>query len=410
MIAEKSVLENGLRVLTHKVPLHSVSIAIGIGYGSVDDKKEKAGSAHYLEHMLFKGTKTKPWQQLNRELRNMGASWNGETGFESTIYYIKVYKGYADKAADILADIIANPAINENDFEIERKTIMSENNFNNDDPIIMSMEYLPKLIYKEYPARMPIGGDNESTLPNITSNDLREIHSNYYTAENMVLSIYGGIEKNHAMEIAEKFSGLKKNMKHLERKPCTEKQKREEKIIIKRDISQAVVSIGLSINGLIGNIEEYYMLDVLEELLNNRIFDEIREKQGLSYTPMADIMQEGNFGYIMLLANTSTKNLEKTRNALEQELKRLENQEISIEDFNIAKMHVKASAKMALDNVVRIPVDMIDCELSAGRYELPLNEPEEIKNITINDIKELCSKYINLDNAAFLTVLPEENK
>ncbi len=357
MIAEKSVLDNGLRTLIHKVPLHSVSIAVGVGYGSVDDKKEKVGSAHYLEHMLFKGTKSRPWQELNRELRNMGASWNAETGFESTIYYIRAYKGYADKAADILADMVANPAINENDFEIERKTI-----------------------------------------------------SNYYTADNMVLSIYGGIGKEQAKDIAEKFSGLKKNMKRLERKPCTEKQSREEKTIKRRDISQVVVSIGLSINGLIGNIKEYYTLSVLEELLSNRLFDEIREKQGLSYAPMADIIQEGNFGYIMLLANTSTKNLEKTSNALKRELKRLENQEISIEDFNIAKMQIMTMAKMALDNVVKVPIEMIDCELSVGRYELPLKEPEEIKKITINDIKEICSKYINLDNAAFLTVLPEENK
>ncbi len=321
-------LKNGLEVISLYVPgLQSVGIALGVKYGSIDDQPHINGSAHFLEHMLFKGTKKRTWADINNEIRSIGAYQNAMTDFETTTFIIQAFKNDLSKAMNLLSDIIKNSILPEKEFNLERGPIMNENLMHLDNPMSFVSDFLPRAIYKKNPARMPTGGDNEKTVKYIKRQDLVQIYQNYYTPKNMFLAIYGGINAVNSFKIASKyFSDFDKQYIPKQRKIIKEKQTKTKITIKKPGLKSTMIGIGFQCNGFkLQKLNEYASLQIVSEILSNNLFDEIREKKGLSYYSGADYNQFNTFSFISAISNTKQENKNEVINIMLETLSNIEN-------------------------------------------------------------------------------------
>ncbi|MEM3476680.1 MAG: pitrilysin family protein [Candidatus Micrarchaeaceae archaeon] len=406
-------LDNGLRVIIrHVAGLESVAIVLGVNYGSIDDSEEKNGTAHYLEHMLFRGTKNNSWKDISNILKDIGGYWNANTDFEVTLFYIEVHKSQMEKATKIIADIMQNATISKDSMETERKVIMAENR---DDDLYLQNKItisLIRSIFQKYPVVLPIGGSNDKSLLKITREDLDASYKKYYNSNNMVLAIYGGVKKNETIELIRKyFSNLNGNGIELKRSTCKEKQIKDSKNINLYGFDKNVAAIGrgFMVEGLIDNPEEYAQLKVFHTLLQNRIYEEIREKKGLSYSPNIDVAIQSTFGYIIISAVINSEHIKEANDVLDKELQKFEEGKIDSKEIKIAKQQTYFRSKMAFDYIPEMPISLVVNELTMHKYYLPLIRPILIKNVSDEDIKKLCRKYIKLENAATITVVSSHN-
>lgn len=403
-------LTNGLSLgILPFTQLQTVGIVVGIRYGSIDEKPQLNGSAHFLEHMMFKGTKKRTWNAINDETKEFGIRKNAFTDKETTVYYMQVYKKYAERAFDILSDMIKNSTIPENEFELERGPIMNENLIRRDNPQFMFYDYIPMAIYKNYPAKMPIGGNNELTIKNITKSDVLAIYKKYYNPSNMFLAVHGGISKSKALGLAKKyFDGFNLPKMIPKRNPSREKPSKNSITISKDGIKQTRIGIGFACREFdSGNINEYITLNVIAQYLRSKLFDEIREKRGLSYDPTAYYSAYGNFGFIAAGAGAMPKNIDAVEDIILKEFEKIANGEISKKDLEITKKGLSISLETQKENTLQMPATIVNSALLYNNPGLPLKFSGMIKEVDIEDIITCGSKYINVNKYAKVVLKPK---
>ena len=343
------ILNNGIKVICVEAPLQTVSISVGIGYGSVDESPRINGSAHFLEHMLFKGTKKRTWEDLNKEISGMGAYSNAETSRESTTYMIKSYKGLFGKSLSIISDMVLNSTIPEKEFELERGPIINENLMYEDNPMFLSWDYMPRLLFKGHPAGMPVGGDNEKTIKKITRDELWSIYRHEYAPSNMIVSVYGGISAKRAhSEIKNAFGGLEMKFRKHKRAIASASQKRSNMLVERPSIKQARIGIGFRCGRFRpDDMKEQASMMVGAELLRYRMFEEVREKRGLSYDPNVSYSPSASFGFINSEAGVEPKNLPKAKEVMLEQFSRMAKGAFTKEEIDRTKRGLIVRMKVA---------------------------------------------------------------
>ncbi len=409
MEASHEILDNGLSVYAKEFPgLETVGISLGVNTGSVDEKPRINGSSHFLEHMLFKGTASRTWKQIDDQLKELGAYHNAFTDHESTVYIIQVYKGYFQKAMEILSDMIINSTIPEKEFNLERGPIINENLIHHDNPRYLISDFIPKALYRKNPARMSVGGDNDTTIMNVRRNDLLGIYKRYYTPRNCVLAIYGGIKKESAFSSAEKFFGAMSGKYHEPRRtPAREAQRHKVLSISRKGIKQTRVGVGFMCREFNErSVDEFLGLSVIERYLDDKLFEEVREKRGLSYDPMASYNPYGSFGFIAAAAGVEPKNLGKAHEVMMEEFRKLQDGEIDKAEFERTKKALYVEGKIKKEGSLEMSVSMVTFALMYGGPGLLERMPELIKGVGIDDARKYCSKYINIDKSGEVLLKP----
>jgi predicted Zn-dependent peptidase len=402
-------LENGFRVSTYSFPqLQTVAISFGVRYGSIDEKARINGSAHFLEHMMFKGTAKRTWKQLDDQIKELGIQYNAFTDHESTIYFMQVYKGYFEKAMEILSDMIRHSTLPEKEFELERGPIINENLIHHDNPRYMISDYIPKVLYRNHPAKMSVGGDNETTIKNVKRNDLLEIYDKYYTPKNSVFAIYGGVSDQKALAVAKKYFGdFERDYIKPKREIAREKQQRKAITIVRKGIQQTRIGIGF-ICGEFKNsdIDEFLSLNVVERYLSDKLFEEIREKNGLSYDPMASYNPYSTFGFIAAAAGIEPKNLEKTKGIMLDQFKKLQDGEIEKDELERTKKALSIEARTSRESTTAMSISMSIFNLMYGGTGILDSMPELISKVTMDDVRKYSSKYIDIDKYGMVLLKP----
>ena len=402
-------LSNGLNFsVLPFTQLQTVGIVVGIRYGSIDEEPALNGSAHFLEHMLFKGTKKRTWKAINDETKEFGIRRNAFTDKETTVYYMQVYKKYAENAFDILSDMIKHSAIPEKEFGLERGPIMNENLIRRDNPQFMFYDYIPMAIYKNHPARMPIGGNNELTIKNIKKKDVLGIYKKYYNPGNMFLAVHGGINKSDAIKFAKKYFGDFNSPKVIpSRHPSREKPSKNSIVISKEGIKQTRIGIGFACREFNSkDVYEYVTLNVIAQYLRSKLFDEIREKRGFSYDPMAYYSAYGNFGFIAAGAGTMPRNMSAVESIILKEFENVANGEISKNDLEITKKGLSINIETQKENTLQMPASIVNSALLYGDPELQLNLSSMIKRVSLDDIANYGTRYININKYAKVVLKP----
>lgn len=319
-------LRNGLKVIHDYRNSNSTVIQVNVGVGSNYETKKNLGISHFMEHMLFEGTKKRNARQIALEIESMGGEINAYTGNERTSFYVSVLNKYFDKGLDVLSDIIKNPVFREQAIEKEKKIVLDEKKVYIDDSSSYQWLLLLKHLYKKHPTRWDGFGFKE-TINSFTRDYVMKFYQDYYRPNNMCIVVVGG-SKNIIPKIKKAFSDFEEGKvpkyKHI-REPV---QRKKKQILIRRSIEHAYYVLGYKTTTR--NCKDSYALDIVSYILgygqSSRLFDEIRTKRGLGYS--VGVLNDLNkdYGYFASYATVDGKYIKKIREII--------NEQMSLRDLN----------------------------------------------------------------------------
>ena len=390
---EKYRLKNGTTIIFEKNYSKSVAVEVIFKVGSNDESKEISGISHFLEHMLFEGTKKrKNSRKIASEIEKYGAEFNAYTSNDRTAFFIKIINKRFEKALDILSDMVANPLFNKKTIEKEKQVIFKEINLVTDDSRQHQWILFQKTLFEKHPTKNPTYG----TIGAIKSLDRKIIDSYYnkhYVPNNMVISIVGNV--NHVKEKIEKYFDNLKPKKLALRKNIKEPlQKRKKKFVEKRKTVSSYMILGYKSVSRIH--KDSYVLDVISAILGKGqsgwIFDEIRNKRGLAYQVGVLNENEGDYGYFAVFAGLDKKNIEKTKGIILRQFRKLNN--VGKNDVEEAKSYIEGNHTISMEDNFQ-KADNIAFWETIKNASLADNYIKNIKRVEINDVKRAARKYLN---------------
>jgi len=323
---QKVTLDNGLRLVTAAMPhTRSVSISFFIGAGSRYETNEQAGISHYIEHVLFKGTKKRPTSaEICTVIEGVGGILNAGTDKELTIYWCKVAQPHFASALDVLVDILVNSTFDPLEIEKERQVIIEEINMSLDSPSQRVSMLIDELLWPGHALGRDIAGSKESVVA-ITRDSMLDYLASQYQPGNAVLAIAGDIEQREVADaVGQAVAGWDRRQPRLDYTPYRGETGRRV-LIEKRDTEQTQLCLALP--GLSISHPERFKLDLLNVILgegmSSRLFTEIRDKLGLAYSIHSYAEHFLDTGAMMVSAGVDTKNLPVAVKAILEELSRL---------------------------------------------------------------------------------------
>lgn len=318
-LVKRTVLPSGLRIITEQMPtVRSAAIGIWVNVGSRDEVASQTGSAHYLEHLLFKGTKNRSALEISSAIDAVGGEMNAFTSKEVTCFYTRVLDTSVPTAIDVLVDMITSATITSGDVDQERTVVLEEIAMRDDDPSDIVHEQFAKAMYGD----APLGRSILGTVENISSLTRRSIHSfykKYYSPDRLVISVAGNIEHSQIVKLVRKaFDQGGVDLGEGDVSPFVPVKAKAKvnrsggQIKFDKDTEQANLVIGVP--GIDRADERRYILNVLNSVLgggmSSRLFQEVREKRGLVYTVYSFAQQFQDAGMAGIYAGCNPKNLE----------------------------------------------------------------------------------------------------
>ncbi len=410
MQTKATMLSNGLTLVVSPMrSLQTVGVALGVKYGYIDDMPGKIGVSHFLEHMLFKGTRKRTWKDIDEETNRFSIDDNAFTDSEYTVYTMTAYKGYFGKAMEMLSDMVRNSTMPEKEFIMEKGPIVNEILMFHDNPASSEMSggYLPRVLFKKHPARNT-SLENPRSIQGMTRRDLARVYDSYYTPGNMVLSVYGGVGASTAMRISKKyFGGFRKRTKKPSRHPSREKQERSAMTITRRGVKQARIGIGFKTQEFRKQyLNEYLSSLVAGMLLQHRLFEEVRERRGLSYEPAARAYTYSTYGFIGAEAGVEQRNLSEAEKVILKEFYKLQCGEIKKKEIDRIKNELRIGYTIARERPLEMAIRAVISTMTEQEPNLPERMPELIGRVSLDGVRGYCAKYIDVDRYGMYTLKP----
>jgi predicted Zn-dependent peptidase len=329
--------------------VRSISIGVWLTRGSRHETAERSGIAHFVEHMLFKGTTTRTAEDIAQAIDSIGGQLDAFTAKEYASYYIKVLDEHLPLAIDILSDIVRNPAFSAEDIEREKKVVVEEIKMVEDTPDDLVHELFTQGFWENHPLGRPILGTRE-TVESFTSDLLREYFRAAYTPRNLIVSAVGNLEHARVRELVrEKFGSLAS----AGAVPAEEAPTVVPKILIRnKDLEQSHICLGAS--SYPQNHEDRYSSYVLNTLLggsmSSRLFQNVREKRGLAYAVFSGLSAYRDAGSFTVYAGCANEAVEEVIDLVVEELRGVRQEPVPPAELQRAKDHLKGSLMLSLEN------------------------------------------------------------
>lgn len=384
---EKYTLPNGLRVVLEPVShVRSVSIGIWILTGSRNETEANNGVSHFLEHMLFKGTKERSAQEIAESFASIGGHVNAFTAKEYTCYYARVLDTYQSYALNILADMFFNSVFAEEELEREKKVIMEEIKMYEDNPDDHVHHLLSQAVFGKHSLGRSILG-TEAHLKSMTRDTLIDYMESHYLPSNIVISVVGNIDQDFMKEVESLFANFDRKNESLIR---TKPEYVFNSITREKAIEQAHLCLGFP--GLAASDDSAVSLALINSTLgsgmSSRLFQEIREKRGLAYSVFSYHNAYVDSGMFGIYAGTTNEQLPILKEAIDETIEDLVEHSLSEEELTNKKEQLKGNILLSLENT--------NSRMSRnGRNELLLNRhrtlddiTEEIDAVDLHDIRQ----------------------
>ncbi len=407
---KKSVLSNGVRVVTEQHPYSkSVSIGVWVLTGTRDEKPTEVGLSHFVEHLVFKGTKTRNAYQIAKSLESLGGDLNAYTTREYTNYHCLVLKEDWKIGLEVLADLVCNMRISKKDFELEKKVILQEIAMSDDTPEDLIYDYFFEGIYKNHPLGRQILGLS-TTIEKMTQKKVLEFYKHFYQGQNLIISAAGPVDHDQfVIQCQKHFRTRKKFTAKSTRRAPRWKAHRQ---IYERDMEQAHILVGLPA----ASFQDKYRFEafILNALLGggmtSRLYQAIREKQGLAYTVFSGLNTNVDSGNISVYAGTDTKNVKKVVQIIADELLKIKKHGIKTSDINLFKTQVRGQLLMGSEDTENRMSSLGVNEMIYKNYRAVESVIAEIEKVTEKSMKEYIKKYMDLKKAAVILVGPSLNE
>jgi len=388
----REVLDNGLRLITETMPqVRSVTIGVWLTRGSRHDGAERSGIAHFVEHMLFKGTASRTAEGLAQEIDSIGGHLDAFTAKEYASYYIKVLDEHLPIAVDLLSDLVLNPALREEDVTREQKVVLEEIKMVEDTPDDLVHELFTQQFWEGHPLGRPILGSRE-TVEALTSGTLREFFAGAYVASNLVVAAAGNLEHGRVRElVARAFSRLAATGAPAEDQPPRAFAGLSARA---KDLEQSHIVMGTS--AYPQRHEDRYVSYILNTVLggsmSSRLFQNVREKRGLAYAVFSGLNAYRDAGALTIYAGCATGSIAQVVDLVVEELKGMKTAPVTPEELRRAKDHLKGSLMLSLENTASRMSHLARQEIYFER-QFGLDETlEGIESVTSDDVMRVAAE------------------
>ena len=411
----KSVFDNGLRVISEFVPeVKSFALGFYFNVGSRDDKI--SGTAHYLEHILFKNTKKRDKKQIADTFDLLGAFYNAETEKENTHFYVRCISSRFEEIFELFSDITLNTIFVDDELEKEKLVVLEELKFCDDETEEYIVDLYDKVLYGNNAMARPIGGTLNS-VSKIYKDDLIEFYNNFYGYDNLIVCVAGDVSHNKILELVDKYFDdkreLKKNSIFSSRQvPSIKQISINENIKFHRELKQSYLMLGKITPGFYDN--EKYARNVINIIFgdgaSSRLSQNLREKHGLAYTVYSGLTNYSDCGSLYISAIVDNKNYNRAIDLIYEEILDLKNNIPNKVEILKAKEQLKTDFILSLEDMNSRIQTLYNDEIIFNRKVSIKEFFKLIDNISLDDLMFVIDKYFNIDNWIQVALLATQKK
>lgn len=386
---QKTTLSSGLRVITVPMPqVKSATALVMVEAGSRYESQKVNGLSHFLEHMIFKGTKTRPSSlAISSLIDGIGGQFNAFTSKEYTGFYVKAESRHLNLILDVLSDMLLNSLYDPKELDKERGVIIEEINMYEDQPQARVGELFEQLLYGKQPLAWRISGEKKNIL-DITHKNMTDYVKNMYHSKAMVVGLAGEIKNNN---INKYFGNLPRGNENKFLK-ISEDQVKPQNLIYYKKTDQAHLCLGVRTFDM--NHPDRYILAVLGTILggnmSSRLFIEVREKRGLAYYVHADSEEFHDCGYFAASAGLNLNNLDEAIKVILNEFNKMRAKPPSFEELRRAKDYARGKMVLGLEDSYRTASFYASQELLRKEIETPEEVLAKIEAVTAEDIQRVA--------------------
>jgi len=393
---ETTTLSNGVRVITEAMPhVRSVSVGMWIGSGSRRERGEQNGISHFIEHMLFKGTTRRSAEDIARSVDSIGGNLDAFTAKELVCFNTKVLDAHLSLAFDVLADLVLHPQFREEDIEKEKGVILEEIKMEADSPDYLVHEIFSSNFWKDHPLGKPILGTPQS-VKKFSQDTIRRFYSDVYAPANLIVTAAGNLTHDGLVALARE---------HLEAlppggpAPADDVPAPHARIALRNKKSLEQVHLCLGVPSYPLPHEERFACYVLNTLLgggmSSRLFQNIRERQGLAYAVFSELNPYRDTGCLSIYAGTSVESARKVVESITKEFRELKQDPVGEEELRRAKDHLKGSLMLSLESTSSRMSNLARQELYFQRFFTLDELVESIEAVTAADVQRIAQTFFD---------------
>ena len=398
-------LKNGLTIVGEEIPyLKSVSLGIWINTGSRLESEKESGVSHFIEHMLFKGTKNRSAKDIARDIDRLGGEINAFTNKECTCYYVHLLDEHINKGIDVLSDMILNSSFDTNDIDKEKFVILEELKMYEDSLDDLSYDLLVENVYQNDGLGRNILG-NRKTIRSLKREDILNYYNKYYVPNNAVISICGNFNFEEIVKVIdEKFEQWQEKEVNIEVKeanytPC----------FVTKNKDSEQVNIAINLKAIPEeNEKEAYALSVVNNIFggstSSRLFQSIREEKGLVYSIYSSQTLYRKCGELGIFASTSKEYLKEVYDLIIKEIKNIRENYITEEELEESKEQLKGNYILSLESINSKMLANGEAMLLNNKLKKEDEIIEHINVVNMEQVKDIINKVFNIENLAVCIV------
>ena len=412
----KKELDNGLTVVVQEsygAPVTSVQVWVKAG--SADERKEEAGIAHLIEHMMFKGTTKRKVGETAKDVESLGGDLNAFTSYDQTVYYVTIASRFSEDALEILSDLVLQPVFDSDELDREREVVLEEIRRGKDNPLSRIFKYCFAEAFRTHPYGRPVIG-YEETVRGFERKDLLAFYERYYTAPNMTVVITGDVDAAGVIKEAEKYFGEapSRQAPAMSERPRSQKEPEQEALrssIFREDVTESYMYMGFHIPEFTD--EDTPALDVLSVLLgggeSSRLLYRIRTERGLVNKIWAYAYTPRDEGMMLVGANLSEGKAPEAVSMILKQLYLLKHEPVDKWELEKAKLTLETEAIYSRETVQGQGRRTGFFYTLSNDLDFEKQYLESVRAVTAEDIREVVKKYIKADNLTVAGIFPDHS-
>jgi predicted Zn-dependent peptidase len=405
----REILPNGLTILTEEMQhIRSVSIGIWIKTGSRDEDLQWNGISHFIEHMVFKGTSHRSAEDIARQIDSIGGNMDAFTAKECICFNVKVLDEHLPIAMDVLSDLVLNPVFGEEDITRERSVILEEIKMDEDSPDYLVHEIFTQNFWKDHPLGKPILGTKD-TVKKFERAPVLDFYAQRFVPGNLIICAAGNLKHAEFVQlVAKHFESMqaKKNGFH------SPQPKIASRIIMrnKKALEQVQICVGVPSHPIAHEKRHasYILNTLLGGGMSSRLFQNIRERQGLAYAIYSDLSPYRDTGCLSVYAGTSRESANKVVQSIVSEFHKLKLETIPDEELRRSKDQLKGSLMLSLESSTARMSNLARQEMYFDHFYTLDELLEKIESVTAEELKRLADEFFRTESIA-VTVLGNLN-
>ena len=407
---EISHLDSGLRVVTTPVPTaQSVSVNVFVGAGSRGEEQRTKGLAHFLEHMVFKGTEKRPTAiDIAEAIEGAGGVLNAYTSKELTCYWNHVPFDRLEVALDVLSDMLANSLLSQQEIERERSVVRQEIRRTRDQPASWCGELLGQALFGDQPLGWSTTG-TEETVAELARQDFLSWLDTWYGLDNIVVSVAGRASHGEVVALAQSLFGNGRPGRAPAVVPVDGRLPARRVTSDSRPISQANLALGFP--ALPRNDPDRYVLQVLTSLLgrgmSSRLFKEVRERRGLAYSVSSSVSRHKDTGVFAVTAGVSPENLAEAATVILKELAKVTQEAAPEDELTKVRDYTVGSFRLSLETPMALAQRAGEQLLTLGEIEPIETVVEQLQSVSAGDLLRVAQRVLVLEKTALAVVGPD---